>query len=693
MSRVLILVSDRTEQDLLRGCLGPHHQVLDGPHARAAEGTAGLPASRPECDLAVVDEAGMAWLDAQKPVGRFAPVLLVLDADRLAARDREPWAACCDDLMLRPLSVDEMRWRAERLLLSNEKRAQEREVAREMERPTGEHSRFELVSRAIRDGIWDWDLTTGIAWLSDVYYAMTGIPRDLAPSYETWLSLMHPDDRDRVVRTLEQSVAQGDTEWRCEYRIVMADGLWGTVSDRGIIAYGRDGRCLRMMGAISDVTEQRRAQDRQKLLAEASALLVGSLDCEANLEEVAARIVPLLADACLIDLLRTAPRSESQAAPVAEALLPLVALHAEPGLAGALCELQRRDGAAIPAAIQALVGAGPQRYDVAGAGRGAQALAGFIAAPSGAGPLAQLKMQSALVVPILLRDEPVGLLRLGRGPARRPLNDDDLELAQRLADRIAVAIDAARLYRQSREAVAARDEFLSIAAHELRTPLAALQGYAQLLLLEPDDAPARLPRCIEPMARQCERINRLVDRMLEISRLHVGQFLLQLREVALHELLAGVVERMQVGSRHPVGLICEQPVHLVADPDRIDQVVGNLVENAIKYSPAGTPVEVRLGLEQGSAVVSVADRGPGIPAAERETLFRRFRRSGRTGRRAGLGIGLWICQEIVRRHHGTIDFETDEAKGTVFRFRLPLRSPHEPARDLEPALHHRSHGR
>ncbi|AKJ02191.1 sensor histidine kinase [Archangium gephyra] len=221
-----------------------------------------------------------------------------------------------------------------------------------------------------------------------------------------------------------------------------------------------------------------------------------------------------------------------------------------------------------------------------------------------------------------------------------------------------------------------RDEFLSTAAHELRTPITTIKGYAQLLdRWTPGGHEPREGKAFRILNRQSDRLTQLVQELLEVSRLQLGRLALRRQRFELGELVADVLERMQgVSSRHRLVLHQEGPVFVDADRERIDQVLVNLFDNAIKYSPEGGDIEVRVASREGTGVVSIRDPGMGIPKERQGQLFERFYRAhaGLESDRGGMGIGLHLSEQIVQRHGGRIWFESEPGKGSTFSFSLAL---------------------
>ncbi|HLL52334.1 MAG TPA: PAS domain-containing sensor histidine kinase [Myxococcaceae bacterium] len=227
---------------------------------------------------------------------------------------------------------------------------------------------------------------------------------------------------------------------------------------------------------------------------------------------------------------------------------------------------------------------------------------------------------------------------------------------------------------QAQEAVRLRDEFLTIASHELKTPLTSLQLQLQSLGHRVAAVDGKLGQRVERATRSCERLTELIDRLLDVSRISSGSVSLQLEQVSLSDLVTQVVDRHhEQAANAGCELIARITPGLDGASDRLllDQAVANLLSNALKYA-AGTPVEVSLTREGDLARLEVADRGPGVPEEALSRIFERFERAASLKHYGGLGLGLYIARELVLAHGGTVEARNRPGGGAVFIVRLPL---------------------
>ncbi len=275
-------------------------------------------------------------------------------------------------------------------------------------------------------------------------------------------------------------------------------------------------------------------------------------------------------------------------------------------------------------------------------------------------------------------------------------SDEDEGLAALLASHLSIAYENARRYeviqqhaqeleRQVAETQAAlqlRDDFVSIAAHELRTPLTSLLGFTQLALRivakQPTSVPESLPRLLHTVEAQSVKLRRLLSRLLDVSRLERGRLELEPELTDVTQLAREATSAVQAGTdRHSLVVKGEQPIWALVDPLRLEQVLVNLLDNAVKFSPDGETIDVEVcRATAGTVRIAVRDHGIGIPPEKRHQLFERFCQAHSSDHRSGLGLGLFISRSIVESHGGQIAAEFPPDGGTHFVVTLPT----DPAR-------------
>ena len=293
------------------------------------------------------------------------------------------------------------------------------------------------------------------------------------------------------------------------------------------------------------------------------------------------------------------------------------------------------------------------------------------------------KLASLLVLPLRTRREMIGALVIAANSSDRAMTDDKLPLAEVLAERAALAIENAKLYteqvdarRKVEDLSRLKDEFLSIASHELRTPVTSIKGYTQLakMLIKEGDLNTS-EEYLDIALDQIDRMSRLILELLDVSRIETGRLEIRREPIAWPQFVRDVVHRHHtaVSDRRFHLSVPEAGKIVTGDRDRLEQVLGNLLENAVKYSPDGSDVTVTVEDKVDSLVTAVCDRGIGIPSDELNQVFERFHRGRQVSSTnyGGLGLGLYITKQIIERHGGSIWVESREGQGTTFSFSLP----------------------
>jgi PAS domain S-box-containing protein len=417
--------------------------------------------------------------------------------------------------------------------------------------------------------------------------------------------------------------------------------------------------------------EAEQARVHAAFLAEVSGVFASALDLDATLANVARSSLPAFADGAAVDLVE-AP----------EHIRRVAVAHIDPDKEALLRRLQQE----YPFHRTGLETVRPtlrRGQPILFQGITDAQLALVARNPVHLQLLLALGPTSLLIVPLRTRGRVLGALSFVTTAPGRQLGVDDAGRAEELAHRAAMAIDNARLYADAQQALteatralAVRDEFISIASHELLTPLTALKGQLQLAgrRLRHQRGAELLP-FIRQAEAQVDRLTKLVRILLDVSRLSSGRFALDRQPVALRPLLTHIVEMERAASQPPRHIELELPATapvVLADPDRLELVLVNLIENARKYSPAETPIEVRLDHGADEVRISVRDEGIGIPPEEQEHIFDRFHRGRAIDQGiAGMGLGLYIAAEIVRAHDGRLAVESAEGAGSTFTVSLP----------------------
>ena len=293
-----------------------------------------------------------------------------------------------------------------------------------------------------------------------------------------------------------------------------------------------------------------------------------------------------------------------------------------------------------------------------------------------------LPVVDALYIPLISAGGSVGVLRVQPRARERPQIPDQMLLLESCAHQLALALEVDRLQDDAKQAQLdaekerLRSSLLSSVSHDLRTPLAAIIGSASSLLQSGSLASAKERELLENIQEEGERLSRLVGNLIETTRLSSGAVQLRKEQYSIEELAGSSLERVEklLIGREVTADIPEDLPLVPLDSVLLEQVFVNLLENAARHTPAGTPIELSARLEKNALLVAVADRGPGLAAGELEQVFEKFYHAKSPS--AGAGLGLAICRAVVGAHGGRIWAENRPGGGAVFRFTLPLGGPH-----------------
>ena len=414
------------------------------------------------------------------------------------------------------------------------------------------------------------------------------------------------------------------------------------------------------------------AERRSTLLSESSAVLSSSLDAATTLRTVSRLVVPRFADWCIIDLVgrdNTLERvAVSASGPDTEALLSELQRYAPDWTSSqpSAEALRSRATIAIPEVTE---------ETLVSTARDAHHLA----------IMRRLHPRSALAVPMAARQRVIGAITLVRSTPGHVYDTADVAMAEELARRAALAVENATLYSEADQARAqaesanrAKDEFLAVLSHELRTPMNAVYGWARMLQMGQIDA-TTTPRALDAIVRNAHVQLQLIDDLLDVSRIVSGKMRLDIRPVDIHRVLEGALDAVRPAAEAK-GLELQSLVDpsagpLNGDPDRLQQVVWNLLMNAVKFTPRGGRIQLAVQRVGSHLEIAVSDTGAGIRAELLPVIFDRFKQgeSGSTRNQGGLGIGLALVRHLVELHGGSVTAESaGEGKGATFRVKLPL---------------------
>lgn len=436
-----------------------------------------------------------------------------------------------------------------------------------------------------------------------------------------------------------------------------------------------EGRTTNVIVTFRDITERRRLEEqmqlqaeRAQILADAGAFFASNIDPDWVMQAIAERTAEVLGDWAAV-ILKSRDAKEMRVASIYHRDMASLGL--------AWSYIYRQPLVVGEGLIGQVVSSGYPSLTAAVGGSAADNSNPGIYHPT------PMKLASLLILPLRTRREILGALVIAANDPDRAMTDDKLPLAEVLAERAALAIENAKLYTEQVEArrkvedlSRLKDEFLSIASHELRTPVTSIKGYTQLakMLIKEGDL-GTSEEYLDIALDQIDRMSRLILELLDVSRIETGRLEIRRDPIQWAHFVRDVAHRHHtaVSDRRFHVSVPEDGKLVSGDRDRLEQVLGNLMENAVKYSPEGSDVYVSVEDRGDSMVTSVCDRGIGIPADELTQVFERFHRGRQVSSTnyGGLGLGLYITKQIIERHGGSIWVESKEGSGTTFYFSLP----------------------
>lgn len=485
--------------------------------------------------------------------------------------------------------------------------------------------RYRLVGEAANDAIWDWDLVTNeVAWNEGVQRVFGYAQRDVGGKAGWWISKIHPDDRQRISTHIHKAIDDGWEFWQNEYRFLRADGTYANVIDRGRIVH-QQGSPVRMVGSMLDLTERenaaailKAAEDRFAFVRKSTG--VGFWYCD----------LPF-------DVLQWDELVKEHFHLPADAHVTIETFYER---------IHPEDREPTRLAIEKSIQE-HQNYDV---------FYRTVAEKSGAEKWIR------------------AIGRTAYDNEDNPIRFDGVSLDVTAQKRVEAEL------RNAAEALAEaghrKDEFLATLAHELRNPLAPMRNAVQLMSQSEESELQEYARSM--MERQLTQMVRLVDDLLDLSRITRGKVELRMERVLLADIVNSAIETSrplieQMGHRLSVQMPSE-PILIEADTTRMSQVFSNLLNNAAKYSEREGRIQILVGLDDGEVEVHIRDSGIGIAADQLQRIFEMFTQVDQSLERSqgGLGIGLTLVRRLVDMHGGTVQAESSGlGSGAEFIVRLP----------------------
>ena len=572
-------------------------------------------------------------------------------------------------------------------------------------------------------GSWEWDIATGhLTWTAQTFRNFGEDPLTFVPSFENYTALLHPEDREMM-----QQVVQGSLLSRKPFdyyhRLIRADGSVRTLHARGRAIYDRDGKPVRMVGTGQDVTDRialeaerttlaaaEEASRRVEFLGQATLGLYQSMDFESRLAQLAQFVVPTLCDWCAIDILG------------ADGVFKRVAVaHSDPEKIALAKEFQERypEDPDAPTSRRNVLETGEPvlvreiTEEMIDAGARDETEAALVRG---------LGLTSFIIVPLIAGDAKLGTLTIVMAESGRRFDETELEFAMDLARRAALAIDNARTHEELRgktveletraaqlkqavhaletqteelmhsnrdlaqsqaeaqKANQAKMEFLAVMSHELRTPLNAINGYTDLMDMGIGGAVSDTQHdYLVRIKKSGTFLLGLINDVLNFARIDAAAVKIKQEPVQLEAILdaSHMLVEPQMRARNiayrwlPPHSTCVA----VGDSEKIEQVILNLLTNALKFTDPGGEITLSCESRDGRARISVADTGRGIPASKLQSVFDPFvqlDRGASPDSQQGVGLGLAISRALARAMGGDLTAESEVGKGSVFTLELDL---------------------
>jgi PAS domain S-box-containing protein len=506
-------------------------------------------------------------------------------------------------------------------------------------------------------GWWRLDTRRNVLTWSEENYRIFGVTLGASQTYETFLEAVHPDDRDYVDE--RWNAALRGEPYDLEHRIIV-DGAVKWVREKADLDFDANGNLLGGFGITQDITDRKAVETalqwsvrRNELLSNTAARLLQSRDVQGVVSELCAEVMRFINCDVFFNFVvdESAKRLRLNACGgIGEAEAAQIEWL---DFGVAICGCVARDGERIIAEHISC------HEDVRTA------------------LVKSLGVEAYCCHPMLSQGKLIGTLSFG-AKSRPTFTLDEIEVMQAVSHLVAMAMARLKMEQALRDSARRKDEFLATLAHELRNPLAPIRTGLHLLR-QFDRQDPNAPRVQEMMARQVDHIVRLVDDLMEVSRIRSGKIELKMERVDVPTIIHQAIEASRpfldasgiaLSVRVPT-----RPLHIEADPVRLTQVICNLLNNAAKYTEAGGRVDIEAHARDDQAVVSVADTGAGIPPEMLPHIFELFAQVDRTRDRAqgGLGIGLALVRTLVTMHGGEATAESaGPGRGSRFVLRLPL---------------------
>lgn len=483
---------------------------------------------------------------------------------------------------------------------------------------------------------------------------------------QTFLDTTHPDDHKQDLALIGDVLKGKVPSITMEKRYIRKDGSIRWVYATASITRYPTGEPKYGIAIVEDIHAQKEAERMLKMLAESSKVLGESLDYKETLSSVVKVLVPEFADWCIVDLLSEDGKFERVNVGYSDPRHKRIAekLYQYPPEHGSKSLIWK----SIRTGKQVLIPkVDPEKSSLYAKDEAHTKL------------ILAMKQTSFIVTPMIARGKIIGAVSFRSSNPSKHYSKVDLLFAEQIANRIAFAVDNARLYSQAQKAVGVRDDFLAIASHELKTSLTTIKALAQILQRDTEKpGNGRSLTLFTKMDTQLNRTTKLINDLLDVGKIHTGRFTMIREVLDIDSVVKEAVENCQRFSPfHKIVFKGQVKEMIYADRDRLHQVMTNLITNAVKYSSDASDIIVSVKKDQKNINIAVQDFGIGIEKDKTKKIFERFFRADTqvSDKTSGLGLGLYISNELIKQHRGAIQVKSKVGKGSTFFIILPRLSP------------------
>lgn len=514
----------------------------------------------------------------------------------------------------------------------------------------------QIVFRVRANGVYE--------YFNKVWFEYTG----LSPEYSlemNWKDVIHPADLEKLLILFQQSENSNGREIECRILNKYGEFRWHIIRIQPEF-HLHVNEIKFWLGTATDIEDRKKSEDIQRFLSQAGEILVSTLDSNTIFESISKLSVPALADWCSFDIMNDE-----------EVLENVITYHRDPlkiSHTKSMHALYTNHPNSEEDILKVLASGKAQYYHEAGK----KILMDSTLSRHAYEYAYELSATTIMIIPLIAHGHTLGTLTFANVGPGKTYSKADLDLGQELGRRVALALENAKLYLFSQRAIEVRNDFLSIASHELNTPITSVKLQLQMVnrtLTNKKGVPFpidRFKKSIDTSIKQVDRLIHLVQVLLDVSRIQSGQFNFVFDRVNVSDMVTEVIDRhKELLQSYSCNLSVKNPdnISVIWDKTRMEQVITNLINNAVKYAPGKIEVVVQEDINH--VKISVKDYGAGIPDDKIHKIFDRFVRGNSPDSVSGLGLGLYIVKQIIEGHHGKIEIESKINQGSCFAVIVP----------------------